>query len=60
MNRLANSRIRATATDIPGHRFINVRVRRLRILRQQDCRAHDLSRLAIAALRHVNFDPGFL
>ncbi|MDX6558263.1 MAG: hypothetical protein QOF72_1312, partial [Blastocatellia bacterium] len=43
MDRLTNSRVRATTTDIPRHRLINVRVRWLGILREQDGRAHDLS-----------------
>lgn len=60
MNRLANARVRAASANVPRHRFINVIVRGFGILGEQDGRAHDLSRLTIATLGHVNFNPGFL
>src|SRR5881296_275784 len=52
----ANPLIGAAAADV-GHRGVDIRVARVRILRQQRGRGHDLSRLAIAALRHVFLDP---
>ena len=60
MNRPANSRIGTAATDVARHRIINVCVRGFGILGKQYRRAHDLTRLTIAALRHVNLDPGLL
>ena len=53
----ANPRISSAAANIPAHRLVNIVIRGLRILRQQHRRAHDLSRLAISALRHVHFNP---
>jgi hypothetical protein len=48
--------IGAAAADV-GHFAVDVRVRRLGILLQKRGRHHDLSGLAIAALRHLLFDP---
>ena len=57
MNRAPDSRIGSAPADIAGHGFINIGVGRRRILRQQNRRAHNLTRLAVAALRDVNFYP---
>src|SRR6266571_2822539 len=51
--------IRAAAADV-GHRRVDVGVRRVRGLREQRGRGHDLARLAIAALRYVFRDPRLL
>src|SRR5260370_39036692 len=45
------------AAEVAVHREIDVVVRRLLDLLEQSDRAHDLSRLAIAALRNVAGDP---
>ena len=42
------------------HGGVDVRVGRLGLRREQRGRAHDLARLAVAALRHVERDPGVL
>ncbi len=60
MNAGANPNVGCAAAKIPAHRLINVRVSRMGRARQQCSGAHDLSCLAIAALRHVQLDPGFL
>src|ERR1700749_2906937 len=52
MHRSAHARIGPTAADI-GHLRVYVRVARARVVREQRDRGHDLSRLAIAALRRV-------
>src|SRR5262249_49795798 len=46
------------AAEVAVHRQIDVAVRRLLVLLEQSDRAHDRSRLAIAALRNVARDPG--
>ncbi len=60
MNGLANARIGAASANVAGHGFVDVFVGRGRVLGQQNCRAHDLTGLTIAALGNVNFDPGLL
>src|ERR1700722_10357585 len=60
MNGAAYPWIRSAAPDVAGHRFVNVLVRGFWIFAQQYSGAHDLPRLAVAALRHFDFDPGFL
>jgi hypothetical protein len=52
--------IRAAAADIPGHRFVDILIGGLGIFVEQHGGAHDLAGLAVAALRHVDFDPGAL
>jgi len=51
--------VRAAAADI-GHRRVDVLIGRLRILCQQRRSGHDLPGLAIAALGHVELQPGLL
>src|SRR5258708_16228992 len=51
--------IGSTSTDV-GHGFVDVFVRRLRSPLEQCRGSHDLSRLAIAALGHVNRCPSLL
>ena len=60
MDRLANSRVGPAAADVAGHGVIDLGVGGLGGLGEQRSRRHDLSRLAIAALRNVDFDPGAL
>jgi hypothetical protein len=60
MDRLADARIGAAPTEVPGHGGIDVRVARSRLGCEQRGRRHDLSRLTVAALRNVELDPGAL
>src|SRR3984893_3603042 len=57
MHGFADADVGATSADIAGERGIDVGIARRRIGLQQRRRRHDLSRLAIAALRHVSLDP---
>ncbi len=59
MHRGAHARIGPAAADV-RHLCVNVGVGRMRIVREERDRRHDLPRLAIAALRRVGFDPGLL
>src|SRR5579883_2324835 len=56
MDRLANALIRAATTDV-GDGVVDILICRLRVLPQQRGSGHDLSGLAIAALRHVVLQP---
>src|SRR5687767_11488814 len=60
MDRLANARVSAAATDVAAHRLIDIRVGRFRVLFQQRRGGHDLAGLAVAALGHVDLDPRLL
>src|SRR6266851_461264 len=60
VNGFADSLVRSAAADVPAHRLVNLRIAGVRLLRQQRSRAHNLSRLAIPALRHIFLDPRFL
>src|SRR6476659_10123777 len=55
----ADALISAATADV-GHRLVDVLVGRPRILLQQRRRRHDLTGLAVAALRHVDRGPGLL
>src|SRR5437667_7102000 len=59
VDRRADALIGAAAADV-GHRLVDVLVGRLRVLLQQRRGRHDLSRLAVAALRHVERRPCLL
>src|SRR6267142_2631479 len=59
VHRRADALIRSAAADV-GHRRVDVRVARLRCFLQERRRSHDLSGLAIAALRHVDRRPRLL
>src|SRR2546429_6660837 len=59
MDRRPDALIRAAATNV-RHRRIDVGVGGVRLLREQCRRGHDLTRLAVTALRHVFRDPGAL
>src|SRR6195256_3064563 len=60
MDRGAYALVGAAAAQIAGHRGVDVGIRRLRGVRQQGRRRHDLTGLTIAALRDVQLDPGLL
>src|SRR5690348_1000309 len=60
MNRGANALVRPAAADVARHRGVNLLVRRLRVLREKCRGGHELSRLAVAALRHLFGDPRVL
>ena len=59
VDRRADALVGAAAADV-GHRLVDVAVGRIRILREQRRRRHDLARLAVAALRHVEREPRLL
>ncbi len=60
VNGFANARVGAAPTQVAGHRRVDVRVGRTR-LRGQQCRGrHDLTRLAVPALGHVELLPCLL
>src|SRR5215207_5237277 len=56
----ANAVVGGAAADIAAHRRVDVRIGRFAILGQEADSRHDLPGLAIAALRHVELDPGVL
>src|SRR5437667_4191098 len=60
LDSLADSHIRAAATDVPRHGGVDIAVGRVGVGREQRRRGHDLAGLAIAALRHLERDPGLL
>src|SRR5688572_3991109 len=55
-----NPRIGAAAAEIAVHVLDDLRTRGLLVAREQVGRLHDLSGLAVAALRHLLRDPGAL
>src|SRR5437667_814816 len=57
MNRASDALIGPAAADVAAHYIIYVGVGRLRILAQQHRGGHDLTRLAVSALRHILLDP---
>jgi hypothetical protein len=60
LDAFANPDIGAAATDIARHRPVNVGIGRMRIVRDQGRRRHDLPRLAVTALWDLQIEPGFL
>src|SRR5438105_7739867 len=60
MNGATNPWIRAAAADVAGHGLVNVFITGLWLLAQQNRGAHQLARLAVAALRNIFFYPGAL
>src|SRR5687767_12002621 len=60
VDRRADAWIGAAAAEVALHRGGNVGVARLRVGREQGGGAHDLARLAVAALRHIQLPPGGL
>src|SRR5271165_6960214 len=59
-DRLANANIGAAATDVAGHRIVDVGIARVRIARQQRGCGHDLAGLAIATLNDFEIEPRLL
>src|SRR5690242_10641471 len=55
-----NPLVHAAAAEISAHGGLNLLIARLGSFRQQRRRRHDLSRLAISALRHLLRDPRLL
>src|SRR5213075_1533087 len=47
----------SAAANVAGHRIVDVGVARLRLGGEQRARRHDLTGLAVAALRHVQRKP---
>src|SRR5262245_37128074 len=60
LDRADNAQIGAAAADIAVHVLDDLRPRRVLVARQEFRRLHDLTGLAVAALRHLLGDPGFL
>src|SRR5262249_54877219 len=60
LDRLADADIGAAATDVAGHRCVDVGVGGLGICGEQRSRGHDLPRLTIAALDHIEIEPCLL
>src|ERR1700733_12510922 len=60
MDGIANTKIGGTAAKIAGHGIVDIGVGGMRLLREQCSCRHNLSGLAIAALRHLFSDPGLL
>src|SRR5882762_9852196 len=60
LDSLADSHISTTAADVSRHRGVDIAIGRLGIRSEQRRCGHDLARLAIAALRHFELDPGLL
>src|ERR1700686_1158524 len=59
VDRGANALVGSTAADI-GHRRVDIGIGRLRLVLKQGSRRHHHAALAIAALRHVEIEPGLL
>src|SRR4051812_35447739 len=60
MDRRPNALVSSAPADIPRHAIVNVSVRRMRFRGEQGNRLHNLSGLAVAALRNVDLLPGLL
>jgi len=60
LDRGADAVVGAAAADVTAHRGVDVGIARLAFDCEQRRRAHDLARLAVAALRHVLCNPGRL
>src|SRR5260221_7391224 len=60
LDSLADSHISAAAADVPRHGGVDVAMGRVGLGREQRRRGHDLTGLAIAALRYLQVDPGLL
>src|SRR6266852_4315684 len=58
LDSLADSHIRTAAADVPRHRGVDIAIGRVGVGREQRRRGHNLTGLAIAALRHLERDPG--
>ena len=58
VDRGADARIGSATAEIAGHHLVDVFVRRLGDQFEKRDGLHDLAGLAVAALRHLMFDPG--
>src|SRR6185369_3238209 len=58
MNRPADAAISAATAQVAAHGAVDIGIGRLRLFLQQSHGGHDLSRLAVAALRHLLGQPG--
>src|SRR5258708_14332415 len=56
----ANAHIGPAATEVSGHRAFDIAIGRVGVGGEQRRGGHDLAGLAIAALRHLQLDPGLL
>src|SRR5712691_7013740 len=57
LDRAHDARIGAAAADVGAHLVLDLRARRARVRREQRRGAHELARLAVAALRHALGEP---
>jgi hypothetical protein len=57
MNGSTDALICSATADIPRHRRVNIGIAGLRRGHQQRSRGHDLARLAVAALHHIEIEP---
>lgn len=60
MNGCADALVSPATADIAGHRLVDILVGRRGFIGKQGHGRHDLSRLAIAALGHLQLDPCLL
>src|SRR5215813_6943440 len=60
LDRFTNAHIGAAATDIAGHRRVDVGIAGMRVAREQRRSGHDLAGLAVAALHDLAIEPGLL
>src|SRR5882762_1534610 len=60
LDSLADSHISAAPTDVPRHGGVDIAIGRVRVGGEQGGGGHDLAGLAVAALRHLQLDPGLL
>src|SRR6266571_3642363 len=60
LNSRADSDISTAATNVPRHGGVDIAIGRLGLGGEHRRRGHDLAGLAIAALRHLQLDPGLL
>ena len=60
MNGFTDALVCATAADVAAHGFVNVGVGGVGLFGEHRRGGHDLPGLAVAALRHVFFNPGAL
>src|SRR5215468_3889996 len=56
----ANAGISPAATDVTGHRVVDVDIRRMWVARKQRRGGHDLARLAVTALNDFAVEPSLL
>lgn len=60
MDSTSDAAVGSATANVAGHGVVDVAIRRLRFLFEERGCGHQLAGLAIAALRDVEFDPGFL